>query len=88
MIRTKNKVFGEMNASNTCKTNNIMSTNRLIVTDINSEISVLEPIDANGNITSGVYYTDANGKAAFFPTDGPNKLLGTDANGNLTWINI
>ena len=88
MIRTKTKIFGEVNASNTCTTPNFMSIERLIVTNNNGELSVLWPIDKNGNITSGIYYVDANGKAAFFPTNGANKLLSTDSSGNLTWVNI
>lgn len=88
MIRTKSKIFGEVNASNTCKTPNTMSPGCLIVTDDNGNLTALKPLDNKGNTTSGIYYIDNKGKAAFFPTDGPNKLLSTDNNGNLTWINI
>lgn len=88
MIRTSNKIFGEANASNTCITPNIMDKNKLIVVNSEGKLSVLEPKDENGNITAGIYYVDANDNAAFFPATKPNMLLGTDSNGNLTWINI
>ena len=88
MIRTKEKVFGEENAKNTCKTLNTMTYNRLIISNSKSELEALEPKDKNGNITSGIYYIDENGKPAFLATEGPNKLLGIAPNGTITWINI
>ena len=88
MIRTKNKVLGETNLPNRCISPNNLIDNGIVIINTNNELEVLEPKDSTGLITSGIYYINQDGKAAFFPTDGPNKLLSTDSNGNLCWVDI
>ena len=78
------KVYGEQNHSRTVTSSNILTQDKCIVA---SGIQNLALHLAN---KKGILITDINGNATFLEVPegaaGYNKLLGTDANGNLTWI--
>lgn len=83
-IRTNSKIYAEQNHSKTCTTSDIMTSGKCIVA---SRAKVFAPHVAN---RKGVLITDANGNAAFIAVPegsaGYNKLLSTNVNGNLIWI--
>ena len=83
-IRTATKVYAEQNHSQTCTTTETMTPGRCIVA------SGAKTFTLHVANKKGVLITDANGNAAFVAVPdgeaGYNKLLSTDANGNLTWI--
>lgn len=83
-IKTSTKVYGEQNHSKTCLTSDTLTLNSVLVaTGIRSIARKLAT-------KKGILVTDSNGDAAFLQVPdgvaGYNKLLATDANGNLVWV--
>lgn len=83
-IRIDNKVYAEQNHSNTVLSNFILSDNKIVLGDGSKR---LKTFDMLGN---GILVTDSTGSATFFEVpdgiEGQNKLLATDENGNLVWV--
>lgn len=83
-IRTKNKVYGEQNHSMTCTTSGTLTPLNYVISNGNKTLTIL-PTNKKG-----ILIVDSSGKAFFHPVPdgeaGYNKLLATDAYGNLTWV--
>lgn len=83
-IKILGLVFGEQNHSQTCTTPDILASNCVVVAGGNKTLA------RKLATTKGLLITDANGNATFFEVpigiSGQNKLLATDSNGNLVWI--
>lgn len=74
-----NKLHAEKNNPNTCKTSHNLTVGKIMITSGDYEI---EPYDLN---TKGIIITDSKGNASFLPSI-PNKVLGTNAQGKLDWL--
>ena len=83
-IRTKIKVLGEQNHSKTCLTPDVLVLNGVLVA---SEIKTIAHKLAT---KKGILITDASGNAAFIQVPdgiaGYNKILSTNTESNLVWI--
>ena len=81
MIRDKSRIYGEKNDPNTVIATGILNDNNLIVGAGNKGIKNLE--------TSGkVLIWIKDGVVKQLPIVMANKILGTDENGNLVWLDI
>lgn len=81
MIRDKSKIYGEPNNPNTVLATGTMTPNRLVVGAGNKGVKTFEPPEGFSLINSNSGIVEA------FPL-APNKLIGTDANGNLVLKDI
>lgn len=85
-VRIGSKVVAEQNHSQTCTTAESMTNNRCVVAGGDKTFTLHK---AN---KKGILITNASGNATFVPVPegsaGYNKLLSTDGNGNLTWVDI
>jgi len=83
-IKNSSKVFGEQNHSKTCLTTDTLLANCVLVASGSKSIA------RKLATRKGILITDGNGDAAFIEVPdgaaGYNKLLATNANGNLVWI--
>jgi hypothetical protein len=83
-IRTNSKIYAEQNHSKTCTTSDIMTSGKCIVAN-GAKAFTLHIANKKG-----ILITDAKGNATFIAVPegsaGYNKLLSTDAKGDLTWI--
>lgn len=83
-IRTAEKVLAEQNHSQTCTTTQVMVSDKLV---LGGGAKTIAPHSAS---KKGIFITDINGNANFLPVPdgaaGYNKILATDANGNLIWL--
>lgn len=78
MIRDKNKIYGEANNPNTVLASGTLTENQLIVGAGNKGIKTL--LSTGKNIV-----WIQNGIVQLLPFIAANKVLGTDADGNLVW---
>ena len=78
MIRDKNKIYGEANNPNTVLASGTLTENQLIVGAGNKGIKTL--LSTGKNII-----WIQNGIVQLLPFTAANKVLGTDADGNLVW---
>lgn len=78
MIRDKNKIYGEANNPNTVLASGTLTENQLIVGAGNKGIKTL--LSTGKNIV-----WIQNGIVQLLPFTATNKVLGTDADGNLVW---
>lgn len=78
MIRDKNKIYGEVNNPNTVLASGTLTENQLIVGAGNKGIKTL--LSTGKNIV-----WIQNGIVQLLPFIAANKVLGTDADGNLVW---
>lgn len=83
-IRDSSKVYGEQNHTQTCVTPDILTLNCVLVAG--GDKSLARRLATK----KGILITDANGNASFIEVPeglaGQNKVLATDNNGDLTWI--
>jgi len=83
-IVVKGKVVAEQNHSKTCLATNVLSMNCLLVAEASKSLAKLLAAK------KGVLITGANGNATFIQVPsgdaGKNKILATDANSNLVWV--
>jgi len=83
-IATKEKVYGETNHPKTCISYDTLTANSILVASGNRTISI------KPSTRRAILITDASGNAAFIEVPdgdaGKNKLLVTDINKNLVWI--
>lgn len=79
MIRDITKIYGEPNDINTVLASDILTNNGLIVGNGNKSIKVFK-------VNNNSLITILNGKVEAFPLNMPNKMIGTDENGNLALL--
>lgn len=79
-IRTKTKLFGEPNSPNTVLAPTSLVPNKYVVGSGGKTLKTLVPSGKS------LMYINQNSKLAAFPLNTPNRLVGTDGNGNLTLI--
>ena len=83
-IRTSTTLLGEQNHSKTCLTPDILVDSCILVA------SGAKSLARKLTTRKGILITDANGDAAFIQVPdgvaGYNKILATDANANLVWV--
>lgn len=83
-IRTASKIYSEQNHTQTCVTSDILSENSILVA------SGAKSLARKLATRKGILITDINGNASFLEVPegaaGYNKILATDANGNLIWV--
>jgi len=77
MVRDKNKIYGEVNASETVLVSTELVANKFVVSDGIRNIKVFNPGPKK------IMITDANGKVSSFDYNESNKLVGVDATGKL-----
>lgn len=78
MIRDKNKIYGEANDPNTVLASGTLTDGYLLVGAGNKGVKTL--------LSSGkVIIWVKNGEIQQLPFTAANKVLGTDADGNLVW---
>jgi len=80
MIRDNIKIYAEANDPNTVATGNTLTSNKYLQGAGGRDISAFDPAAVGIQIM-----TAANQLGSFAPI-GPNRILGTDASGNLTWL--
>ena len=79
MIRDNKKIYGEVNDPNTVLASGTLSEDNLIVGNGNKGIKTL--------LSSGkAIVWVRNGIVQQLPFTAANKILGTDADGNLVWL--
>lgn len=83
MVRDKNGILAEVNDENTVKANNPVGTTTVIIGASNHNIFCLDLYDAllatkNGRFSSNIIKIGTSAQA--------NKILGTDMNGDLVWL--
>lgn len=81
MIRTKHKIYGEKNDPNTVIAGGTLTDSALIVGAGNKGIKTL--LSTGRNL---IYVKD--GIVKQLPFTAANKVLGTDENGNLVWLDL
>lgn len=79
MIRDKDKIYGEPNDPNTVLAGGTLDLNNLIVGAGNKGVKKLES-------TGKVLIWVKDGIVQQLPVVSANKVLGTDENGNLVWL--
>ena len=86
MIRTKNKILGEVNDRNTVISETKLKPNKYIVSAQEDSLDYRIVKEANFG-SKKILYTNANGELKTLNYDLPNKYIGTDENSNLSIFN-
>lgn len=77
MIRDKTKIYGEPNDPNTVLAEEVLTTGKLLIGAGNKKVKVLDLVGKQ------LIYQNSSGIASGFNYNVANKIIGTDANGNL-----
>lgn len=77
MIRDNEKIYGEMNDPNTVLTTGTLESGKFVVGAGNKGVKTFDPG------AKRILYTNASGEAQGFNFNTANKVIGTDASGNL-----
>lgn len=85
MIRDKDTIYGEPNDPNAITATDDLTVNTLIVGSGNKGIKSYKIENFTGN---ALIYIDENYEVQYLPITFANKILGTDENAKLTWLDI
>lgn len=85
MIRDINTIYGEANDPNAITATGELIVNTLIVGSGNKGIKSYKIENFSGN---ALIYIDENYEVQYLPITFANKILGTDENAQLTWLDV